>query len=152
VDLTNNFYASGISKLKMFSKLLPDFYNRSMKILTVLGSLFFIIGFSTRIHAQSHSDSLTNLVDEQMRLDHEIERFNDDTDYKMKCMFALKTFRSEFEKNPENAMAALYVAKAFDNIASIGRFCDVSDSLFPLYSDSSVKYFRLADKLQPGIR
>jgi hypothetical protein len=82
----------------------------------------------------------------------EIARFEDDTEHTMKCMKALEVFRTEFQNAPTNPYVILYFGRAFDRVASTGRFCDVPDSLFMKYADSAMLCYRLADKLQPGIR
>ena len=87
-----------------------------------------------------------------MHIEDLIARFDDYDDTTMKCENALAAFKKEFEKKPADPYLSLYIARAYDNIASIGDFCKVSDDVFLRLSDSTYYYYRLADKMSPGIK
>ena len=111
-----------------------------------------IFGFAANAHCQKRSDNTVDSLERAMHLEDLIARFNDYDDTTMKCETALAAFKKEHEKNPKDPVVVLYIARAYDNIASIGDFCKVSDDDFLRLSDSTYYYYRLADKMSPGIK
>jgi hypothetical protein len=113
---------------------------------------FLIFGLTSVAHCQKHSDNLVDSMETQMHLEDLIARFNDDTDTTMKCENALAVFKKEYERNPKDPYIVLYIGRAYDNIASIGNNCKISDEDILRLSDSTYRYYRLADKMLPGIK
>jgi hypothetical protein len=112
---------------------------------------FLIFGFIPSAYSQKHSDNLVDSLEEQMHIEDLIARFSNDADKTMKCETALAAFKKEFDQNPKNPYVALYLGRAYDYLASFGD-CEVAENIFLSYTDSAIYYFRLGNKLQPGIR
>ncbi|MDP4220614.1 MAG: hypothetical protein Q8896_09260 [Bacteroidota bacterium] len=119
-------------------------------LLVVIGAILFC--YASVARCQSHADITLDSMQSNMALDDLISRFDDEGDTVMKCETAIQVFRKEYERHPTDAFAALYFARTFDKAANVGGACPPGDSSFLAYCDSALKYFKIAEKLMPGIR
>ncbi len=115
-------------------------------------NLFYLVLVFLTLASSANAQSNSAAGGDQTQLDDLIGRFDSDSDYALSCRAAVDAFSEEFKKAPNNPYAALYLGRSYDHLASIGGYCPYPNSLFLMYSDSTLYYYRLADRLQPGIK
>lgn len=97
---------------------------------------------SLSVHAQARDAA---------RLDSMIARF-DRHDFEPSCQTVVDSFRNWYQTHRTSALAALYVARAFGRLGSIGDLCEPKNAIRGLASaDSELAYLELARSLDANI-